>query len=191
MIIEIFSQIWMWISFILITILFLVTFYVNVWLFMWTVRSKWVPYVWTMKWEINLMKKSLKLKPWSKLIDLWCGDWKVLRLLVWGQNQKIWIWYELNHIAVLWWRIINKFLKIKNIEIKYENFLKANLKEYDYIYLYLFPKHMTMYEDWIFENISDNAVVIANTFPFEKNKPYEKILNDKWKERIFLYKKNN
>ncbi|MEF2176173.1 MAG: methionine biosynthesis protein MetW [Candidatus Absconditabacteria bacterium] len=191
MLIELISYIGLWISFLVITILFIVTFYVNVGLFMGTVRAKGVPYVGTMKGEINILKNHLKMKPGTKLIDLGCGDGKVLRLLVGSQGLNKGIGYDLNHIAVLWGKIINKYKKINNIEIKYNNFLKANLKEFDYIYIYLFPKHMAMYEDWIFENMGDNAVIIANTFPFEKRKPFQMLLNDKGKERIFLYKKNN
>lgn len=136
------------------------------------------------------MKKELKLEKDKTLLDLWCWDGRALRFFYKNFGIKNWTGYEINHFAVFWGRLLNKILNIKNIDIIKNNFKNAELSKYDYIYIYLFPKTMAEIESWIFENINDNTIIISNTFQFTEKKPFETIKNDKWKEKIFLYKKD-
>jgi hypothetical protein len=78
---------------------------------------------------------------------------------------------------------LNK-IKKSNTKLYKQDFLKINnLKDYDYIYLYLFPEFMAKIEDWIFKNKSKNTIIISNSFKFAKHKPF-KIIDKK----IYLYK---
>lgn len=156
----------------------------------WLIRTKWVPYVWSFKSDLNLMKQNLKLEKNKTLLDLWCGDGRALRFFINHFELDKWTGYEINNFAVFWGKLLNKILNIKNIDIIKSNFKNAELSKYDYIYIYLFPKTMAEIESWVFENINENTIIISNTFQFAEKKPFETFRNEKWKEKIFLYKKD-
>jgi len=140
-----------------------------------------VPYVWSFSRQLDIMK-DLNLKKWKKIIDLWCGDGKALRFF----EKEFWLngtWYDINSFAILYWKILNK-IKKSNVKLYKKDFTKINnLKDFDYIYIYLFPEFMEKIEDWIFENKWKNTIIISNSFKFKKHKAF-KIL----KEKIYLYK---
>ena len=149
---------------------------------------KRAPYVPSFNSHLRIMKKWLKLLQWKKLIDLWCWDGKALRFF----SSNFWLicdWYEVNRSAIIYWRIINYFRKPTNVKIHKQNFLKADLKKYDYIYIYLLTEQLAKIEDWVFQNIQKNAIIISNSFKFTKHQPFQTIKNDRWKDCIFLYKK--
>lgn len=167
---------------------------INVWLitlfFIWLLKKdKEAPYVDTFDKEIRLMKENLHLIEWKKLVDLWCGDGKALRFFV--KNFKVqWTWYDINVFALLLGSIINYCLSYQK-EIKFikSDFMKADLSKFDYVYVYLLPKQMAFIEDWIWENIKKDAIIISNSFQFKKHTPYEVVNNKKNKWCLFLYKK--
>ena len=139
-----------------------------------------VPYVWTFNWQLDLLKK-LNLKKWKIIFDLWCGDWKALRFFA-RQFWLKWKWYDLNLFAILWGKIINKFYWY-DIQLVRQNFYNVDIKEADYLYLYLFPNIMEDVEKWVFKHKRKDSIVIVNSFPFPNKKPFKIIW---WK--IYLYK---
>jgi len=140
-----------------------------------------VPYVWSFQRQLDIMK-DLNLQEWKKIVDLWCGDGKALRFFEKEFNLK-WTWYDINSFAILYGKLLNKIKKSKN-NIYKKDFTKIkNLDDFDYIYVYLFPKFMEKIEDWVFENKWKNTIIISNSFQFKKHKPF-KIL----KNKIYLYK---
>ena len=138
-----------------------------------------VPYVWTFNRQLKILKK-LDLKKGSKILDLWCWDWKALRFFE-KEFWLKWVWYDINTFAILYGKLLNKLFK-SNIKIFRWNFLKQDISKYDYIYLYLFPDFLAKIEDWIFENKKKDAVIISTAFTFKKHKPFKIIA---WK--IYLY----
>lgn len=139
-----------------------------------------VPYVSSFNRQLKILKK-LKIEKWKKIVDLWCWNWKVLRFFE-NYFNLIWTWYDINLFAILYWKIINK-IKKSDIKLIKADFLKQEIKQYDYIYLYLFPNFLEKIEDRIFENKNKDAIIISTAFKFKKNKPF-KIIN----EKIYLYK---
>jgi hypothetical protein len=139
-----------------------------------------VPYVPSFNYQLEIMKK-LELKKWKKIIDLWCGDGKALRFFE-KQFELKCTWYEINYFAVLYGKLLNKITK-SNTKIIKKNFVWIDLKEYDYIYIYLFPEFMCKIEDWIFKSKWENTIIISNSFEFKNHKAY-KIIDNK----IRLYK---
>ena len=55
--------------------------------------------------------------------------------------------------------------------------------------MYLFPNQMMAIEDWVFEHITKDTIIISNSFTFTKHTPFESIRNEKGKETIRLYRK--
>jgi len=157
---------------------------------LWPVFGKYkkAPYVPSFDYHLNLIKKNLKLRKWAKIVDLWCGDGKALRFF----SKNFWLkgeGYDINAAALRYGKILNRFHKEKNVKLIKANFEKAELKKYDYIYIYLFPNQLAEIEKRVFSNISDQAIIISNSFQFGKHKPFKTIKNNKGKDSIFLYKK--
>lgn len=152
------------------------------------IRSKWVPYVPSFDSEIELMKK-LDIKPWKIMLDLWCWDWKVLRFF--SNHFYMWkcYWYDISWFAVNYWRIINYFKNINNVELIKKDFSHAKFDWVDYIFVYLMPNMLERIEDWLFDSIGNNTVIISNTFKFKKHLPFETIFNSRWYAKIYLYRK--
>lgn len=155
-----------------------------------TIRASWVPYVPSYNEDLVRMKEKLKLEPAKTMIDLWCWDGKALRFFAKNFWISKWVGYDFNYSAIIYGKIINQFLKIDNIELHKWNFLKIDISKFDYIYVYLLDTYLEKIEDFVFENMWDDAIIISNTFKFKKHTPYEVTTNEKGRDRILLYKKN-
>lgn len=149
--------------------------------------SKTAPYIWSFNRHLMLMQK-LKIKKWTNLIDLWCGDGKALRFFSKNYNLKTLKWCDINPYAIIQGKIINLLQWQKNILLKKRNFLKENLKWYHYIYIYLRPSQLINIEERLRINKDKNTIIISNSFEFAKHEAFETIKNTKWKNSIFLYK---
>jgi hypothetical protein len=170
----------------LIIVLILTTIFV-IYIFKSLLRpSKTAPYIWSFNRHLLLMKK-LNINKWTNLIDLWCWDGKALRFFDKNFNLKILTWYDINPYAIIWGKILNILQLHKNISLQKKNFLKINLKWYDYIYVYLRPSQLANIEGRLRKNKDQNTIIISNSFEFDKHKPFEIIKNTKWKNSIFLY----
>lgn len=151
-------------------------------------RDKRAPYVPSFNYHLKLIKKGLKLKRWAKIIDLGCGDGKALRFFSKNFGLKG-EGYDINPVALRYGKILNRCKHEKHVKLIKSNFEKADLKNYDYIYTYLFPNQLADIEKRVFSHMRDGAIVISNSFQFAKHKPFQTIKNDRWKDSIFLYKK--
>ena len=138
--------------------------------------------------HIRLMKEQLKLVPWKKLVDLWCGDGKAMRFFfrTFGVQCD---GYEIQHFPYIYWKILNKLFWYPDLRLLKKDFLLIDIHEYDYIYVYLLPKQMAQIEDRIFKHMKTDAVIISNSFKFAIHKPFKVIKDKKGKPSIFLYRK--
>ncbi len=149
---------------------------------------KKAPYVPSFRYHLNLMKKHLQLEKWAKIVDLWCGDGKALRFFTtvfWLQGT----WYDLNPFVIHYGRVLDLLLWFRDIVLIRSNFTQAQLKEYTYVYLYLWPEQMISIEDRVFEHVSKNTVIISNSFTFIKHKSFDSIHDEHGKKVIYLYRK--
>lgn len=152
-------------------------------------NRKRAPYVPSFDRQLRLMKDHLKLKPNSTMVDLGCGDGKALRFFIKYYHLKRWDGFDINLIALTYGKIINKIRWIKNIHLYKRDFFKADIKDYDYIYLYLWESQMALMEDLIFSNMKKECIVISNSFRFAKHEPFETIKNKRGRNALFLYRK--
>ncbi len=151
-------------------------------------KDKSAMYVPSFNRHIRLMKKHLKLTRWKKLVDLWCGDGKAMRFFADSFGLQC-DGYELQCFPYYYGKLINYVLWYPQLKLYKKDFSQANLKRYDYIYVYLLPNQMAEIEQRIFNHMSHYAIIISNSFQFAVHKPYEIIKNTKGKSSIFLYKK--
>ena len=97
----------------------------------------WIPQVPTYKIDFDTMKTWLwkyNLE-WKKIIDLWSWTWKTLRFFEKNFKTKS-TGYEIDLSNYLISIIKNIILWYKS-KIYNKNLLKANLQEYDFIYMWL------------------------------------------------------
>ncbi len=149
---------------------------------------KKAPYVPSFDYHLRVMKKHLKLRKWAKIVDLGCGDGKALRFFD-KAFGLIGTWYDLNPFVIWYGRLSNRLFWYRHIKFIRANFLKAQLKEYNYIYIYLWPAQLLFIEDWMFEHMSKDAIIISNSFTFGKHKPFDIIHDEHNKKVIYLYRK--
>jgi len=89
--------------------------------------------------DLHIIKEvfSKYISIWNKVADLWSGTWKIVRLLEKDFWAKV-TWYEIDLSNVLISKIVNTFKKYDAKIVKW-NYLKTDLKNYDVLYIYLFP----------------------------------------------------
>jgi SAM-dependent methyltransferase len=162
----------------------------SVTLFLWPIITwfKRAPYVPSFDSHLRIMKQHLRLKKWSTIVDLGCGDGKALRFFAkeFGLKGN---WYDLNPFVIWYGKFSNRLLWYKDISLIRSNFKKAQLKNYAYIYLYLWPEQLIFMEDRIFDGLWDHTIIISNSFVFVKHTPFEVIHDAHNKKVIYLYKK--
>ena len=148
---------------------------------------KKAPYISTFDRHLEIMKQ-LDIKPNTKLVDLWCWNWKALRFFMKNFKLSEADGYDINSFAIYKWKLINKRQKHKNITLTKSDFSRADLKKYDYIYVYLRDTQLAAIEDWIWEEKQDKTIIISNTFQFKNHKPFKTYKNKQGRDTIFLYK---
>ena len=146
-----------------------------------------VPHVATFDSDIVILKKIFVkyITSWKKVADLWSGTGKIIRLLA----KEFWAevtWYEIDLSNVLISKIVNTFKK-SDAKIVKGNYLKADLRDYEVLYIYLFPCLMKKVEARIFSHCNKWTIIIVNAFAFKNHKPIDVFLKN-WKEKIFVYR---
>jgi len=145
-----------------------------------------VPQVSTFNSDLNILKSvfdKYELE-WKSIADLWSWRWKMLRLFEKEYKMNS-TWFEIDLSNVLLSRITSKFLKLKNKSFR-KNYFKADLKNFDYIYTYLFPCLMEKVEKKIWSDCKKWTIIFVNAFKFEKHEPIE-VFQKNWKDKIFVY----
>lgn len=120
------------------------------------------------------------LKPGMTLLDLGCGDGKILRFA--ARNGIKAIGYELNPILFLFCKLTT-FKYRKSVKVFYGNFWQKKLPKVDVVYVFLLPKLMNkLNQKFIDDQIKDTKLV---SFSFSiPNKLAAKELNNLY---LYLY----
>lgn len=178
-------------SLILLIVLFLIVLVLIffVCLLLWPIFTwfKKAPYVPSFDTDLLLIKKHITFKKWDSIVDLWCGDGKVLRFF----SQYFWlkgVWYDSNPFVIFYGKILNIVFGYKDIRLVRSDFVHANLDYYDYVFLYLFPEQVLDMEDWIFSSVSENTIILSNSFAFFYHVPFKIILDENNTKIIYLYR---
>ena len=94
---------------------FLVIVWIGIYFFSWIfglIRARGVPFVSLSRKQLRMVNENIKLKPIDKVVDLGCGDGRVLRMFE-KQGVKDLSGYEVNLWAYLLAKIKNKIFKSK------------------------------------------------------------------------------
>lgn len=118
-------------------------------------------FVSTSRARIRAFIKAVPMKAGQILVDLGCGDGRILR-----QAHKCYqvraIGYEVNLMAYLKARILS--LGFKNIEVRRRNFWSANLSDADVVVCYLYPDVMKKLSAKLKATLKPGAVIVSCNF---------------------------
>jgi SAM-dependent methyltransferase len=118
-------------------------------------------YVSTSRKRIEAFADALNMKSGQVLIDLGCGDGRVLRCIRRRFGAKV-IGYELNLLAYLKARLM--CLGRRGITIRFRDFRKADLSDADVVFCYLFPDVLPDLALKLGRELKPGAVVVSANF---------------------------
>ncbi|MFH2013525.1 MAG: hypothetical protein ABIJ17_00975 [Patescibacteria group bacterium] len=143
------------------------------------IRSMGVPFVPLTKKQLESVNKYIKLNPNDRVVDLGCGDARVLRMFK-KQGVKDLTGYEVNLLAYLLAKI-----KSKSLKIYFKNFKKVDLSEYNVIFCYLLDYYLDSLKEKFDKELKPGTKVISYAFRI-KNWRRPEIIYTKT-SRIFIY----
>ena len=106
------------------------------------------------------------------MYDLGCGDGRILRAVS-RRHQARAVGFEVNLMAYLRARI--KCLFYPDVKVVWGDFRKADLKEADLVFCYLFPDVMRTTAKKLTQDLKPGTRVISCNFPFPDWKPIQLI----------------
>lgn len=118
-------------------------------------------YVSTSRVKIKAIMDALQMKPGQVLVDLGCGDGRVLRRASKYFNARA-IGYEVNLLAYIKARML--CLGRKRVVIKRKNFWLVDLSNADVVFCYLFPDVMRKLSDKLKTELKSGAVIVSCNF---------------------------
>jgi cyclopropane fatty-acyl-phospholipid synthase-like methyltransferase len=174
---------WEWLI-ILFVILFCIFFATT----LWGVIFYSSPFVPSSFAKAKKMIELAELKNGEKVVDLGCGDGRILRLVAEKiSSQKI-IGYEIVSSVVWWARFLNLISGHREIKISRENFLQQNLTEFEVIFMFLVGSTMDEFHEKHWHKLKKGTRIISQTFVFSQEKP-DKIIEFSQSKFFVYYKK--
>lgn len=154
-------------------------------------RARGVPFVSLTAKQLRAINSYVKLKQDDRLVDLGCGDGRVLRLFE-KQGLKTVHGYEVNFWACLLGWAKNLLLGNKKNKIFCKNFRKVDLKNYNVVFCYLLEHYLKSLRDKFDQELKPGTKIISYGFEIKDwHQPTEIIYTNKDNKklgRIFIYK---
>lgn len=142
--------------------------------------ARGVPFVSLSKKQLRAVDKNIKLKPGDRVVDLGCGDARVLRMFE-KQGVKDLTGYEINFWAYLLAKIKNKLLKSKS-KVYFKNFKKVDLSKYNVIFCYLLDNYLNSLKEKFDKELKPGTKIISHSFSIKNWHKPEKI------GKMFVYR---
>lgn len=133
--------------------------FMGVWLFD-LLRTR-VPYIPTYEDVVEEIIGLVPVKPGSLVIDLGCGDGRIVR----AYNQKYQAkgrGYEIKILTFLWAKFLSR--KNKDVEILRQDFFKSDLSRADLIFCYLYPEIMEKLSPKFQKELKPEARIVSYCF---------------------------
>lgn len=113
--------------------------------------------------QLNELRTSgvLDFNKYKNFIDIGSGDGRIVR---WASKNGFATasGIDYNPYLTLYSKLRSLFRK--NIHIYNKNFNNHEFKDYDIVYMYIFPEHMDKLKDKLFTEMSKGSVIVTNTF---------------------------
>lgn len=120
-------------------------------------------YVSTTRTRIAAFIAAVPMKPGQVLMDLGCGDGRVLRFARRSYKVRA-IGFEVNLLAYLKARVLS--IGQKNIEIRLKSFWSQNLAQADVVFCYLYPDVMQKLSVKLKAELKPGTLVVSCNFAF-------------------------
>jgi len=133
-----------------------------------------IPYVASPAWVIDRLATKVELRPGTTIVELGCGDARVLRAIVRVRPGIRAVGYERN-----WWPYIFARWRCRGepIEIHRSDFYKADLQTADVVYGYLLVDVMPRVEKLLRSKLKPGVRFYSYAFRLPNWEPVETILN--------------
>jgi hypothetical protein len=118
-------------------------------------------YVSTSRVRISAFIEAVQMRPGQLLVDMGCGDGRVLRKARDHYGVKA-IGYELNLLAYLKAKLL--CLGLKDVAVKWRNFWTIDLSDADVVFCYLFPDVMRDLAAKLKSELRPGTVVVSCNF---------------------------
>ncbi len=116
----------------------------------------------TARVKIQAIMEAVPMKPPDFFVDLGCGDGRALREATKRYGVRC-LGFEINPLAYVLARVL--CLGFGNIRIRWRNFWKADLREADVVFCYLFPDVMKRLADKLESELRPGTRVVSCNFP--------------------------
>ncbi|HFC98721.1 MAG TPA: class I SAM-dependent methyltransferase [Thermosulfurimonas dismutans] len=137
-------------------------------------RTRGAMFVGTSRRKIRAILEELSLSPSARVVDLGCGDGRFLRA-VWRRYRVRAVGYEINPFAWVLARSLNALFRVP-AEVRFGDFMQADLSGYDLIFCYLFPDVLPRLEEKIRREARPGTFIVSANFPLPGLKP-QKVLH--------------
>jgi len=124
--------------------------------------ARGAPFVPSMDKAVQAMLKLGKFKQGDRVVDIGCGDGKVIRKIA-KENVKRAVGYELSVPTFLLANLKTFFNRGKE-QIKFGNFWHQDLSQYDVIVCFLLINAMADFEETLWPKLKKGTRVISNAF---------------------------
>lgn len=118
-------------------------------------------YVSTTRTRIAAFLSAVPMKPGHMLVDLGCGDGRVLRHARRRYRIRA-VGFEVNLLAYLKGRVLS--IGRKDIEIRFKNFWSQNLAQADVVFCYLYPDVMQKLSAKLKAELKPGTLVASSNF---------------------------
>jgi 16S rRNA A1518/A1519 N6-dimethyltransferase RsmA/KsgA/DIM1 with predicted DNA glycosylase/AP lyase activity len=144
-----------------------------------------IPFIPSKQKTIIRMIEVAEIKPTDSVVDLGCGDMKILIQLEKTTNQTG-TGYEISPVPYIIGRFKLLFKKSKN-QILFKNVFSINLKNIDVVFIYLTPPILKKLEQKILKECKKGTKIISNTFSLPSLKATKIIEKTANSQKIFYY----
>jgi len=127
------------------------------------------PFVPSTNKRVGTMIDLANLQKTDVLLDLGSGDGRILRRVAPFVKEARGI--EINPSLAVWSRMINMFVKEKNIQVLCSDFWHQDLSDVDIIFVYCIDNKMNKLETKVKKEMKPGSRVVSNEFKFSNWKP--------------------
>ena len=146
-------------------------------------------YVSTSRRRVEIFAKAVAMQPGQVMMDLGCGDGRVLRCIHRRYGVKA-VGYERNPLAYINARLL--CLGRRGITVRFRDFRKADLSGADVVFCYLFPDALQDLADKLDAELKPGATVVSANFALPKWRPERILRSDRSlrEDPLYVYRKS-
>lgn len=148
---------------------------------LWALRRTGVPVYSAAPWTVRTAVGMLALKDGERFCDLGCGLGRVLRSARRAANVRA-TGFELNPFAIIYLWAVDIF--DWKVRVRWRDFRKADLSEFDAVYLYLIPKVLPELAEQLERQLRPGTRVVSVDFELPGWTP---VKTQEYGQKIWLY----